>query len=408
MKKNINNLLMIFICLSVLFCCVEPYDLKQEGGFDDLLVVEAVLTDEFKFQSIKLSRTYSLDNVNPVIEENAIVKVIEDETTIYEFQEDKDGVYVSKKQFNAKVNKKYKLELILSSGKKYSSKTEQLAEGTKSDFDLIASKGQNNVGDDGVFIKYVSVNGGNNESSNYYRFDYSSTYKIVAPNWTDEELVVNSTKRPTLVAKGDEIGKVCYGEDTSTKSFLRNANQFQGNDIEPFNLRFLPKEDHRIYHRYSLNVRQYLISREAFVFYKTLDELVSSDNLFSGNQPGLVIGNITSSDKNNENVLGYFDVSKVYSKRVFFNYIDFFSKLGGPLPEDIYFEPCYKSYPTLDSRGKDQPLSLNEMLTRELVVFLAENLGPNPQPGGPYQVVTKNCGDCSRYGNIKKPDFWID
>ena len=304
MRKSKNKLLIIFICISTLLSCVEPYDLKQENNFDDLLVVEAVLTDEFKFQSIKLSRTYSLDNVNPVIEKNAIVKVIEDGITIYEFEEDKNGIYVSKKQFNAKVNKKYKLELVLSSGKKYSSKTEQLSSGTKSDFDLIASKGQDNSGDDGVFIKYVSINGGNNESSNYYRFDYSSTYKIVSPNWADEKLVVNSTNKPSLVAKGNEIGKVCYGVDVSTKSFLRNADQFQGNDIEPFNLRFLAKNDLRIYHRYSLNVKQFLISREAFIFYKTLEELVTSDNLFSGNQPGLVIGNITSSDENNENVLG--------------------------------------------------------------------------------------------------------
>tara|TARA_R110001592_G_scaffold63512_3_gene194437 strand:- start:4435 stop:5658 length:1224 start_codon:yes stop_codon:yes gene_type:complete len=407
MRKSKNKLLIIFICISTLLSCVEPYDLKQENNFDDLLVVEAVLTDEFKFQSIKLSRTYSLDNVNPVIEKNAIVKVIEDGITIYEFEEDKNGIYVSKKQFNAKVNKKYKLELVLSSGKKYSSKTEQLSSGTKSDFDLIASKGQDNSGDDGVFIKYVSINGGNNESSNYYRFDYSSTYKIVSPNWADEKLVVNSTNKPSLVAKGNEIGKVCYGVDVSTKSFLRNADQFQGNDIEPFNLRFLAKNDLRIYHRYSLNVKQFLISREAFIFYKTLEELVTSDNLFSGNQPGLVIGNITSSDENNENVLGYFDVSKVYSKRVFFNYTDFFSKSGDPLPEDNYFEPCISSYPTLDSRRHEQPLSLNEMLTNGLVVFLAENLLP-VVPGGPYQVVTKNCGDCSKYGDVKKPDFWID
>jgi len=91
------------------------------------------------------------------------------------------------------------------------------------------------------------------------------------------------------------------------------------------------------------------------------------------------------------------------SKRLFFNYIDFYRK--EEVADEVYFGACIKSFPTLKSRGVVQRLSLNDMLLQNLVVYLNENGG---DPGGPYQVVTKACGDCRVLGDVKKPDFWID
>jgi len=292
----------------------------------------------------------------------------------------------------------------LSSGKKYASKTLELPTELISDFDVVATKGINKEGKEGVLIDYVNKNVGNSTVSSFYLFNHTSTYKIVAPNWSDETLEINSTLKPEMVAKNHENGEICYGEDSSTKLILRNASEFQGNAVEPFNIGFLSKDDHKIYYRYSINVHQYVISREAYTYYKTLKDFSESDNVFSEHQPGNIIGNIISLDDETENVIGFFEVAKVLSKRVFFNYTDFFIKSGLPA-EGIYFSPCIKSFPTLRSRGIFQPLSLNEMLLKELMVFLAEN---TDNPGGPYQVVTKACGDCSTFGDIKKPDFWID
>ena len=403
--KNVTSLLIIFIFNS----CIEPYTIKQEDSFEDRLVVEAVLTNQSEYQKIILTRTYSLDNVAKNVEEGAIVKVIEDKNVFYLYEEKQPGEYISKVKFNAKPNKDYKLDIVLKNGKEYSSKKMQLPVESNSDFKLTPYVGRNKIGREGVYIKYENNNTGGNDSSSFYRFDHSGTYKIVAPNWSPDELEVNSTKRPKLVGKKNDIGKICYGTDIGIKTFLRNAKDFEGNDVEPFNLIFLLKDDHRIYYRYSLNVKQYVISNDAYIYYKTLEEFSESDNLFSGIQPGNINGNIFSKDEHSENVIGFFDVTKVSSKRVFFNYTDFFVKTN-PLIDEFYFEPCVKSYPYLESKGASQPLSLNEMLSKDLVMFLSENfsLHTPPQPGGPYQVVTKNCGDCSAYGNVIKPNFWID
>lgn len=408
--KYIKNLAIFYLTLFMLNGCIEPYEIKQEDSFDDRLVIETVLTNEIAYQTIKLSRTYSLNNVSRVVENGAEVKVIEDDNVFYIYEEKQPGEYISKVKYGAKPNKDYKLSILLQNGKKYSSKAMQLPVESNSDFDLIPTKGINKIGKEGVYIKYENKNNAGNNSSSYYRFDYSGTYKVVAPSWRSDKLVVvSNSNMPILVGKTNEIGKICYGTEVGTKTFLRNAKDIEGNTVEPFDLKFLLKNDHKIYYRYSLNVRQYVVSNEAYTYYKILEEFSQSDDLFSGNQPGNIIGNIISESDQSENVIGFFDVSKVFSKRVFFNYTDFFVKTD-PLVDEFYFESCEKSYPFLDRRGNSQPLSLNEMLSRELVVFLSENFGiPGPpHPGGPYQVVTKNCGDCSAYGDVVKPSFWID
>jgi len=397
---------MVLVCCLLFFSCTTPYELKQDEIFDDRLVVEGKLTDALNYQTVKLTRTYLLNKWTTIpTEKNAQVRIVEDGTTFFEYEEKEPGIYVSKNKFRALPNKSYTLEINLSSGKKYVSVQQKLPAQSNSDFDLVVAKGINKQGTPGVFIDYVTKGGGNSVESSYYRFDHTSTYKIVVPNWFTDSLVVNSTIRPSMVVKGNEIGRVCYKDDRSSKIILRNASKFQGNAVDPFNIKFLPKADHKIYYRYSINVNQYVVSEESYAYFNTLKEFSESTNVFSENQPGIIIGNIISLDNENENVIGFFEVVKKLSKRVFFNYTDFYEKSTVQALSEFYFVECVISLPTLRSRGIHQPLSLNEMLLKELVVLLNEN---HDDPGGPYQVVTKACGDCRVLGDVKKPDFWID
>jgi len=405
-KKEKNNCIMVFVCCLMFFGCTTPYELKQEENFDDRLVVEGKLTDELNFQRIKLTRTYLLNKWTSIpVEKNASVKIIEDGTTSFEYEEKEPGIYVSKIKFKAIPNKTYSLEIKLSSGKKYASVQQELPAQLNSNFDLVVAKGTNKEGVSGVFIDYVNKGGGDSVESSYYRFDHTSTYKIVVPAWFTDSLVVNSTIRPHMVVKGNEIGRVCYQDDLSSQIIMRNASKFKGNAVDPFNIKFLPKSDHKIYYRYSIIVNQYVISKESYAYFNTLKDFSESTNVFSENQPGNIIGNMISLDDDTENVIGFFEVVKKLSKRVFFNYTDFYVKSSLLSPTEFYFVDCDISTPTLRSRGIYQPLSLNEMLLKELVVLLNEN---KDNPGGPYQVVTKACGDCRVLGDVKKPDFWID
>ncbi len=116
----------------------------------------------------------------------------------------------------------------------------------------------------------------------------------------------------------------CYRSENSQDIILANTNSLSEDNVNNLFLTFIDGEDPKVALRYSILVKQYVISRPAYNYYKILDELSSSDNIFSQSQPGYFNGNITNIDNPGEKVIGFFDVSSVSDKRIFFNHGDFF------------------------------------------------------------------------------------
>lgn len=102
----------------MLFSCFKPEEeiTWKVGEHTDMLVVESIITNEFKHQSIKLSlsNTY-FDTTHPRNLSGAIVS-IEDGTEIFNFLEagDTPGLYTSENPFAAEELKTYKLNITLS------------------------------------------------------------------------------------------------------------------------------------------------------------------------------------------------------------------------------------------------------------------------------------------------------
>ena len=170
-------------------------------------------------------------------------------------------------------------------------------------------------------------------------------------------------------------------------------------------MKFIEKSDYSIKYRYSILVKQYIQTREAYTFYKTLDKLSSTESLFSQNQAGTLVGNVYAENNKFENVLGFFEVTSVSSKRVFFNYTDFYDRSTRP----AHFEKCYFESPPLSDRGELPPTSpLIYLLDKEKAVYYQENTYENLQFQNKYILTTKSCGDCTANGSNIKPVFWVD
>ena len=398
---------MYYLIFLLLLGCVKPFSLSSEIEFESTLIVEARLTDENTNQRVRLTKSFPLENLIITPDDfvtNAKVSVVENSANVYTYQEVEPGVYNSTTKFKAIEGNDYVLKIELSSGKKYESLAMNLPEGETQDYDVELNKEFDENGNEGVKID-IHSKGQSINNQTFYKFDYVGTYKIIAPYFRNEFLVVNSTNKPHLEVRANDIGKICYGTENSAKSLLLDSGSFTENVLAPFTLRFFKRSNPRIYHRYSIKINQRVISREAHTYYTALEEISKSDNVFSNNQPGNLSGNIKSTNNNSENVIGYFEVSKVLSKRVFFNYLDFFVRDGTIPTIDAYFEKCHITSPTIFS-SSSQPLSLKQMVERDLVLFWLD-IDP-PIPYRPYQVVPKNCGDCSALGSVSKPSFWID
>ncbi len=392
----------IIFSIIVLFTnsCVEPFDIKTTT-FESALVIEATITNEFKFQEINLSRTFPLENEGPLTESNANVKIIDDAQNTYIFQETSPGEYVSNHEFKALPNNSYQLFITTSEGKSYSSQPAQLTNSSQID-NIYASKEKDDLGLENISIFVDSFDPTGN--SKYYRYEYEETYKIIAPFWSKYDLVVTYVPRygveRVLRTKEEQT---CYKTVYSNAIIQTETNRFLEDRVSKFAVRVLQSDNTIISHRYSILVKQYIQSPEAFTFYKTLNKFSGSESLFSQNQPGFFNGNVFSTDNASEKVVGFFEISSVSSKRMFFNYRDFFPV--EPLPP--YFTECEPAAPSNASYGGD-PSLLFGLVQRGEVKYYDENGAPDFTMPGPFLVVIPECGDCTLFGTNVAPDFWLE
>src|SRR5690606_7034393 len=101
--------------------CTEPYEIETVN-YENVLVVESTITDEFKQQIVKLSRTSSLEDTSVLIENNATVTVVSNNGDNFSFSQDNEtGFYVSDQPFSAQPNTSYTLNIVTQDGKRYTS-----------------------------------------------------------------------------------------------------------------------------------------------------------------------------------------------------------------------------------------------------------------------------------------------
>lgn len=395
-KFTSNLTLCLLFCLS-LISCTDPYQM-QTNTFEDALVIEATLTNEFKKQQIKISRTFQFEDEGPVFETGANV-YIEDETgNQYQFTE-LNGIYESDNEFQAMPGKEYQLFVKTADNREYSSTIEKLT--TVNEIETINTNIiTDNNGQRGVQLSISSYDPTN--TSKYYRFDYEETYKIIVPYWSSyKAIVINDpiTNQPgvDIIPRGNET-RTCYTTKKSTELLLTNTSELSEDRVINFPIRFIKDDDFIISNRYSIMVKQYIQNLEAHLFYKKLKELSESGNILSPNQPGFFSGNIKSLSNSKEKVIGFFDVSSVSSKRIFFNYNDVFQ--GEPTPP--YFTECpmrvFNSDITnpIASDGLD---ALINVISSNTMIFYSRD-------GAAYTMVIPQCGDCTSFSSNVIPPFW--
>ena len=392
--------------------CVEPFEIATIT-FENSLVIEATITNELKYQEIKLSRTYPLEEEGPFDENNANVTIIDDFQNTYNFQETSSGKYLSTFKFGAISGRNYQLMILTADGKRYTSTPIQLSNIVE-EFNASITKEINDDGIEGIAIYANSFDPSGN--SKYYRYEYEETYKIIAPYWSPLDAFgvsmapTNDDPPPlhevyTLPRTKEE--RVCYNTVNSNKILQTETNLFSEDRVTNFPIRFLAKDDFMITYRYSILVRQYVQSLEAYTFYKTHTKFSDQESLFSENQPGFIVGNVFSVDDSNERVLGYFEVSSALTQRIFFDFEDFFP--DEPKPPHIV--GCYIIAPELDAWDGPEFSPLIKLLMFDGMKFFDfNNKGANTpiNPNRPYLIVRKECGDCTTLGSNVKPDFWID
>lgn len=401
-KQKYRLLLVTCVLLSTASGCVEDTSIETDV-FEDLLVIDASISNEEKQHEILLSRTYRYGG-DPVVETAAIVTIIGNGFE-YNFEEVEGGKYVSQDVFEAILNVDYRLQIITAEGNVYSSTNKKLTTVIEID-DLYIERMTNDDGVEGMAFYVDSFDPSNR--SKFYRYEYESTFKIIAPMWVHEEAFVIGNECPRCevgLEDRPENTRVCYSTERSNElNVLENAT-LDTDKVVKYLIHFVPSTDYKLSHRYSLLARQFVISEGAYLYYKTLGDFSSEGSVFSQIQTGFVEGNITSESNPAEKVIGYFDVNSVSEKRVFFNYDDYYP--GEVLPDFAIL--CSLQAPSLQGEYCPGPCGpLTTLINNKAASYLEDYVGTPEFFGGtgPYIMIPRACGDCTVLGTNEMPEFW--
>ena len=399
----------IFLFSSLpLLGCIEEF-VPENITFEDLLVVEAAITNEFKFHEIKLSRTFQFDQ-EQVIESGASVRIVDEFNNEFVFTESENGLYISTQEFALEPAVQYQLQISTQNGFSYESAPSELPSHTAQITDVSYNRTINSTNVEGIEILVDSFDPSGN--ARYYRFEFEETQRITAGSWGPQEIIIVSDTPPFEVTNipNTRNNRICYLTTRSNDALIQTqTNGLSEDRITQFPVKFLSKTDSIIRDRYSILVKQHVQSLEAYTYFSTLDQFTSSESVFSENQPGFLDGNIFSTNNTDEKVLGFFELNTVSTKRLFLNYEDVFPN-ENQLPNFANCGIGARFSPALVDPNNPNFSPLIDLLQRNEITFFAQNedFFGNFIEDPPYEVVPRWCGDCTFWGTNVRPEFWID
>ena len=172
---SFNKIIFLLLTCFIINGCTEPYILET-NTYEEALVVEATITNEFKKQEITLTKTAKLEDKEIKVESGADVYITDNTGNQYDFEEEA-GKYVSTTEFQAIPEREYKLSINTSDGRSFESSIEKLAPiNPIQDLKAFVETKEDS-------IRGVAIHVYNNDPTNnakYYRYKFEETYKIVS------------------------------------------------------------------------------------------------------------------------------------------------------------------------------------------------------------------------------------
>ncbi len=383
MIRNRFNILLL--CITILLtACVEEYwpDLTD---YENLLVIEGIMTNQNDTVEVNISRTSSLNYItnNPV--QNANVRIVDDNGTEGILYEREPGKYkLLDTSFQRVIGSSYKLIVTLSDGKIYESSYGELLQPNPidsiyadlkylpSNFPSIQTQG---------LEFYIDNHSVSNDTANYLwrmwqTYKYKATFTLNYL-WEGEYIEVNDP---------DSL-QTCYRTIKVDDIVTYSTKYLSDSKLIGYPILFTSTETKILSIRCSLLVEQLVISSKDYDFWEAVREQEQNQGDLYSHQPFQVRGNIKNISDDNEVVLGNFTVAGSTKKRIFVN---------RPAKLKYYYTICAPDFESIQFIYDFGPLTWPVYVTEIPGQGLA--LGAND-----------GCFDCQlEGGSLIPPSFWTD
>jgi hypothetical protein len=224
-------------------------------------------------------------------------------------------------------------------------------------------------------------------NTRYYRYDYIETWQHNA-NLISAWVLNNHQISPV---DSTNENWYCWSTATSANVLITTSVALARDLVTAFPVNTIPLGDPRLVIGYSILVRQYSLTEDAYNYWNLIEKTSQKVGTLFDLQPTQLIGNIHCVTNPSEPVIGYLSASSVTQQRLF-------------IPDSVL-------------TGWVNPVSSNQCVTTgvpyDFDLFPAypvtdTSVGPYYfVTGGPMIVAPKSCLDCQYQGGTRtKPSFW--
>ncbi|RZJ79483.1 MAG: DUF4249 domain-containing protein [Flavobacterium sp.] len=379
LKRYSKTAVFIVVSMLCLIACKESFSPDVSTLNNNILVVEGFINIGGDSTKFKLSRTVVVadKNVgNP--ESGATVTVESDANDSFPLTElaTKKGTYGTS-PLNLSSSKKYRLRIRSTKGNVYLSDFVEVK--TTPEIEEIGWDAKPDELQIFVNTKDVSKN------SVYYRWEFEETWIFYAK--FQSSLIWNGQQAVYRTAEQNIFQ--CWGSENSNKIILGSSAKLSDDVIFQQPLILIPSHSEKLTERYSILVKQYTLTREAFEFWQNLKKNTETLGSVFDVQPSQLTGNIRSQDNAKEPVIGFVSVGNVETKRV---YIE---KKDVPDYKLAIDNVCVEPVLVQEISGSDFKLTFSN----------GSNIPISVAPNGLY-ASSRRCADCTIRGTNKKPTFW--
>ncbi|SFH19787.1 DUF4249 domain-containing protein [Pedobacter insulae] len=378
---RLSYILKFVLIAAVLSSCKERFkpDVLQTNS--NLLVVEGFINTGNDSTIITLSRTVFLDDKQAIKPEAGATVMVESETNeTYALIEKGNGVYGAP-SLNLSASKKYRLKIKTSTNTNYLSDFVSAKESPPID-DVTWKIGANGL--------QIAVNTHDEtQNSRYYRWEYTDTWIFYAP--FQSVLMFNGVEVVERNLTTHQIFQ-CWGNYNSSTILLGSTAKLEKDVIFESPITLIDHHAERLGEKYSILVKQYALTKEAYQFYEQLKKNTETLGSIFDAQPSEIKGNIHNENVPDEPVLGYISAGTVQQKRIFIVKKD--------LPPSFFLKK--------NPRCVRPPFVVIPKSQAELVGFFASgiNIPIDYAPEGGYYSSGRECADCTLTGTNKRPSFW--
>ena len=394
MNGDMKKLVYVLILSMVVTACKKPYNPPVISSPGSYLVVEGSINSGSDSTIIKISQTVNLSSritLNPVL--HAIVAVEGDQNVVFPLKETINGNYVSG-GLNLDNTHKYRLSIKTTAEQYYSDYVPVL---NSPPIDSVYFTVTNNNG--------ININSATHDPTNnvkYYRWYYQETW-IFHSNYQS----LYKSNGDTVLSRdlnNDEI-YTCWGSDTSSTIILGSTANLSKDLVMGNVVAFVPSTSEKLGTEYSIIVRQYALTADAYNFWINLKKNTEQLGSIFDAQPSQINGNIYSASNPGEAVIGYISVGSIGSERIFITNRQLPNWLAARFDPDCQLDSLLYDH--------DHENEVNEFIDYKSASYNYEQFIPvssiyvsgSPKIAG-YTASEAICVDCTLRGTNKQPFFW--